>query len=47
MRASGLDLGNIKKTRDQTVLAIFSDAQTKLRKPANLKALTTAIDKLD
>jgi type I restriction enzyme M protein len=42
-----LDLGNTKKTTDQTVLAIFSDAQTKLRKPANLKALTAAIDKLD
>lgn len=42
-----LDLGNPKKTTDQTVLAIFSDAQTKLRKPANLKALTSAIDKLD
>jgi type I restriction enzyme M protein len=42
-----LDLGNTKKTTDQTVLAIFSDAQTKLRKPANLKALTSAIDKLD
>lgn len=42
-----LDLGNPKKTTDQTVLAIFSDAQTKLRKPANLKALTSAIDRLD
>ena len=42
-----LDLGDAKKTTDQTVLAIFSDAQTKLRKPANLKALTAAIDKLD
>lgn len=42
-----LDLGNPKKTTDQTVLAIFSDAQTKLRKPANLKALTSAIDKID
>jgi type I restriction enzyme M protein len=42
-----LDLGDTKKTTDQTVLAIFSDAQTKLRKPANLKALTSAIDKLD
>ena len=29
------------------VLAIFTDAQTKLRKPTNLKALTDAIDKLD
>lgn len=42
-----LDLGDTKKTADQTVLAIFSDAQTKLRKPANLKSLTSAIDKLD
>src|SRR5215472_4620989 len=42
-----LDLGNTKKTSEQTVLAIFTDAQTKLRKPANLKALTSAIDKLD
>jgi len=42
-----LDLGNTKKTTDQTVLAIFTDAQTKLRKPANLKALTSAIDRLD
>ena len=29
------------------MLAIFTDAQTKLRKPTNLKALTDAIDKLD
>jgi type I restriction enzyme M protein len=29
------------------VQAIFTDAQTKLRKPANLKSLTTAIDELD
>src|ERR1019366_3823250 len=42
-----LDLGNPKKTKDQTVLAIFTDAQTKLRKPTNLEALTRAIDKLD
>jgi type I restriction enzyme M protein len=42
-----LDLGNPKKTADATVLAIFTDAQTKLRKPANLKALTSAIDRLD
>lgn len=39
-----LDLG---KAGDPTVQAIFIDAQTKLRKPANLKTLTTAIDKLD
>src|ERR1700733_3380434 len=42
-----LDLGNPKKTKDQIALAIFTDAQTKLRKPTNLKALTDAIDKLD
>jgi type I restriction enzyme M protein len=42
-----LDLGNPKKTKDQVVLAIFTDAQTKLRKPTNLKALTDAIDRLD
>jgi type I restriction enzyme M protein len=42
-----LDLGNPKKTKDQVVLAIFTDAQTRLRKPTNLKALTDAIDKLD
>ncbi|HXF25651.1 MAG TPA: N-6 DNA methylase [Bryobacteraceae bacterium] len=42
-----LDLGNPKKTKDQVVLAIFTDAQTKLRKPTNLKALSDAIDKLD
>ena len=42
-----LDLGNPKKTKDQVVLAIFTDAQTKLRKPTNLDALTRAIDKLD
>jgi type I restriction enzyme M protein len=29
------------------VAAIFADAQTKLRKPTNLKALTDAIDRLD
>jgi type I restriction enzyme M protein len=35
------------KASDARVKAIFTDAQTKLRKPANLKALTTAIDALD
>jgi type I restriction enzyme M protein len=39
-----LDLG---KAPDPTVQAIFTDAQTKLRKPANLKTLTMAIDGLD
>jgi type I restriction enzyme M protein len=42
-----LDLGDPKKTPDKTVLAIFSDAATKLRKPTNLKSLTTDIDHLD
>lgn len=42
-----LDLGNPKKTKDATVLAIFTDAQTKLKKPTNLKSLTTDIDRLD
>jgi type I restriction enzyme M protein len=42
-----LDLGNPGIATDPTVQAIFTDAQTKLRKPANLKALTTSIDKLD
>jgi type I restriction enzyme M protein len=42
-----LDLGNPAKTRGQLVLSIFTDAQTKLRKPTNLKSLTDAIDKLD
>lgn len=39
-----LDLGSKGKA---TVAAIFVDAQTKLRKPTNLKALTDAIDALD
>jgi len=42
-----LDLGNQTNVVDPVVLAIFTDAQTKLRKPTNLKALTDAIDKLD
>ena len=41
-----LDLGN-RQGKDQLVAAIFTDAQTKLRKPTNLKSLTDAIDKLD
>src|ERR1700745_1338751 len=41
-----LDLGNPKATKDAVVLSIFADAQTKLRKPTNLKALTDSIDKL-
>ncbi|MFE9084869.1 N-6 DNA methylase [Brevundimonas sp. NPDC003935] len=39
-----LDLG---KSGAPVVQSIFTDAQTKLRKPANLKTLTTAIDGLD
>src|SRR5215208_155381 len=42
-----LDLGDAKKVTDGLVRAIFTDAQTRLRKPTNLKALTTSIDKLD
>lgn len=42
-----IDLGDTKKTTDPTVLAIFTDAQTSLRKPRDLKALTTALDQLD
>jgi type I restriction enzyme M protein len=42
-----LDLGNPEKTTNPLVLSIFTDAQSKLKKPTNLKALTTAIEKLD
>src|SRR4051794_2962734 len=42
-----LDLGDPKKVSDALVRSIFVDAQTRLRKPTNLKALTTSIDKLD
>jgi type I restriction enzyme M protein len=35
------------KAKDGLVKAIFTDAQTRLRKPTNLKALTSAIDQLD
>jgi type I restriction enzyme M protein len=42
-----LDLGNQNKVTDPVVLAIFTDAQTRLRKPTNLKSLTDAIDRLD
>ena len=41
-----LDLGK-PEVKDELVRAIFIDAQTRLRKPTNLKALTTDIDKLD
>ncbi|UWQ20123.1 type I restriction-modification system subunit M [Jannaschia sp. W003] len=39
--------GEPKPPKDPLVLAIFTDAQTRLRKPANLKSLTTSIDGLD
>lgn len=42
-----LNLGDLEQTSDQLVREIFTDAQSKLRKPTNLKALTDAIDKLD
>lgn len=41
-----LDLG-ATSTKDTLVRAIFTDAQTRLRKPTNLKALTSSIDQLD
>jgi type I restriction enzyme M protein len=41
-----LDLGQ-PEVRDALVRAIFTDAQTRLRKPTNLKALTANIDQLD
>jgi len=41
-----LDLGK-PQVKDPLVQAIFTDAQTRLRKPTNLKALTTSIDQLD
>jgi type I restriction enzyme M protein len=41
-----LDLGKAD-TKDGLVRAIFTDAQTRLRKPTNLKALTSSIDQLD
>src|SRR6185312_16179782 len=43
-KAMLLDLG---KAKDSLVAAIFTDAQTRLRKPTNLKALTSNIDQLD
>jgi len=46
-RQSLTALGDPTQVRDKTILAIFQDAQTRLRKPANLKTLTTAIDGLD
>src|SRR6266568_4820501 len=41
-----LDLGK-PDTKDALVRAIFTDAQTRLRKPINLKALTSSIDQVD
>jgi len=41
-----LDLGK-PDTKDALVRTIFTDAQTKLRKPTNLKSLTSSIDQLD
>lgn len=41
-----LELGK-PVTKDELVRAIFTDAQTRLRKPTNLKALTSSIDQLD
>src|SRR6267142_4216402 len=41
-----LDLGK-PDIKDALVRAIFTDAQTRLRKPTNLKALTSSIDQLD
>lgn len=43
-KAMLLELG---KAKDGLVRAIFVDAQTRLRKPTNLKALTSNIDQLD
>ncbi|AMA44632.1 class I SAM-dependent DNA methyltransferase [Pseudomonas alabamensis] len=43
-KAMLLELG---KAKDELVGAIFIDAQTRLRKPTNLKALTSNIDQLD
>lgn len=43
-KAMLLELG---KSKDALVSAIFIDAQTRLRKPTNLKALTSNIDQLD
>ena len=41
-----LDLGK-PEVQDELVRAIFTDAQTKLRKPTNLNSLTSSIDQLD
>lgn len=41
-----LDLGKPETSKDALVRVIFTDAQTRLRKPTNLKALTSSIDAL-
>ncbi|MBS7705205.1 N-6 DNA methylase [Chelatococcus asaccharovorans] len=41
-----LDLGK-PEVKDNLIRSIFTDAQTRLRKPTNLKALTSNIDQLD
>ena len=42
-----LDLGDATKVKNPLVLAIFTDAQTAISKPVDLKMLTTNIDKID
>lgn len=42
-----VDLSDQKITKDLLVRAIFADAQTSLRKPTDLKLLTSTIDQLD
>ena len=42
-----LELGNPRIVKNTMVLAIFSDATTHLRKPKDLKKLTTSIDQVD
>ncbi len=42
-----LDLGDATKVKDPVILAIFTDAQTRLRKPTNLQSLIHDIDQLD
>jgi type I restriction enzyme M protein len=47
VKREGLDHLGKPEMKDELVRAIFTDAQTRLRKPTNLKGLTTDIDKLD
>jgi type I restriction enzyme M protein len=42
-----LDLGDPEKVSDPVIQAIYTDAQTHLREPVDLKYLTNAVDKLD